>query len=102
MTQGLCHRCEYRAQFFETGRRPRYECGDSTSNKYGCYMYRPVKPVVLKADKDDKRPQFGPWFLSSRSYFVRVADEMVLDMKEIKEGNIIYWVFKENLKQGNK
>ena len=97
MNQGLCHRCEYRAQFFESGNRPRYECGDPACNKHGCYMYRPVRPVLLKRDMDDERPQFGPWMFSSRSYFVRLAEEMELHVKQSEEGNILYWNFKETI-----
>lgn len=66
---GLCFRCEHRARFFENGRAPRCECGDINSSKYGCYMYRPVSPVILKRDENDSRPQFGPAFISSRSYY---------------------------------
>lgn len=92
MSEGLCFRCEHRAKFLEGGSRPRFECGDPSMNKWACYMYQPVKPVVLaKLDKRDKRPQFGPAMISSRSKFVRVADEIVLDIQHTKDGSFIYW-----------
>ena len=97
-TMSLCYRCEYRAQFLETGNRPRYECGEIEKSKHGCYMYRPIKPVVLQRDMDDERPQFGPWFFSSHSYFVRIADEMKLNIKQTEEGSTIYWGFEDDPK----
>lgn len=101
MKQGLCFRCEHRARFLEDGSRPRYECGDVKSNKYVCYMYRPVLPVVLdKLDKTDKRPQFGPPMISSRSMFVRVAEpEMELSLLSVtKSKKVLYWRPKDEQK----
>jgi len=88
----LCYRCEHRAQFLENGPRPRYECGEIQTSKIACYMYRPVKSVVLARDKDDERPQFGPPIIASRSYFVRIADEMELSLDRLnKDESILYW-----------
>ena len=50
----LCTRCERRAQFLETGRRLRYECGDLTIDKQTCYAYLPVKPAILQKHTNDK------------------------------------------------
>ncbi len=52
--QGLCHRCDRRAVFHEKGIRPRYECG-TTSSVFSCYMYAPVRPLVLRRTKGDRR-----------------------------------------------
>ncbi len=46
--QGLCLRCEYRAQHYESGHAPRSECHEPAMNMARCYMYLPVKPVSLK------------------------------------------------------
>ena len=52
----LCYRCEYRARFLENGTRPRFECGEIDSAVNGCYMFKPVKPMILKRRDGDKRP----------------------------------------------
>lgn len=82
---GLCYRCEHRAAFHETGLRPRYECG-AGGTVTSCYMYKPVKPVILKKTKGDKRPQFGPAMISARSQGVGIAD-FELDLHR----TILYW-----------
>ena len=91
---GLCYRCEHRAKFLETGIQPRCECGEINKAVYGCYMYKPVKPVVLLPDEDDDRPQFGPVFIAARSYYGGVAD-MELDLMEQGKGAVLYWTKKE-------
>lgn len=65
---GLCYRCEHRAVWNETGKhRPRMECGSPTHSSHSCYMYQPVKPVMLgPRDTNDKRPRFAGWAISSR------------------------------------
>lgn len=55
---GLCFRCEYRAQFFETGHGPRYECSGPGS-VHGCYQYKPVIPIIVKRQAGDERPIAG-------------------------------------------
>ena len=81
---GLCHRCEHRIKWLETGmHRPRCECGDvnavkgadgnwyvHSSAKHSCYMYEPVKPLVMEVDKGECRSPFLPWMLSGRSHAV--------------------------------
>ena len=56
---GLCHRCENRVRFYETGHGPRCECGMgpkfSTSS---CYAYRPVTPLIMRRSPGDLR-NFG-------------------------------------------
>ena len=87
----LCFRCERRAEFLEGGTRPRYECGEAGKSVSGCYMYRPVRPVVLGKD-DDIRPQFGPPIIASRSRYVGLAD-MELLVRVVPGGAVLHWVF---------
>ena len=86
----LCHRCEYRAQALETGVAPRYECGESGA-VCGCYMYRPVRPLVLEADEEDKRILGGPWMISSRAHAVAIGDVEPVGHKVGKHGLMTYW-----------
>ena len=75
----MCTRCEHRAQFLDALNedyqpRPRHECGDITSSKIACYMYRPCKPVIMtQLNKDDPRPQHGGYF-GCRMRGVKLAD----------------------------
>ena len=89
---GFCFRCEHRAQFLETGRRPRLQCGDLTQTLINCYMYRPVKPVLLKKEKGDRRPEFAG-IISAREDFVEVATnkQVELNIKRFRKGNMIFW-----------
>ena len=96
----LCNRCEHRIKFIETGMRPRYECGElpfvdddgevHNSAKVGCYMYQPVKPVVLAVDEGDDRPQFAGAMISARSHGVEIAD-MDLNVYSTENGNVLFW-----------
>lgn len=102
-TNGLCFRCEHRARHMETsefdskgkykkvGWQPRCECGDIFGSKYSCYMFQPVKPVILAQDGDDPRPQFGGYF-GSRSSSAGIPERIKLKLKEYKEGIVSYWV----------
>jgi len=90
--KGLCFRCEHRARFFESGRSPRFECGDVKTCVHGCYMYQPVMPVILLKNKTDKRPQFGPIVISARSSYAGMPD-MELGVKHLKTGAVLYWDF---------
>jgi hypothetical protein len=56
-------------------------------------MYQPVRPVILKEDKDDIRPQFGPPIISSRSYFAGISQGR-LSIAQDGENSILYWDFK--------
>ena len=87
----LCYRCEHRALFLETGSRPRFECGDIENSKAGCYMFSPVKPVILQKDKKDKRAQFGHWLFAARSSAVSIAP-CVMHFKKYKKGTCPYWI----------
>lgn len=87
----LCHRCEYRARALETGRGPRFECSEKISYQ-SCYMYCPVKPVILKPVLGDKRPIGSLWAISPRQYVLGVL-EGDLKVKVGKDlSNVSYWV----------
>lgn len=89
---GLCYRCEYRALFHETGNGPRCECQDPKSSVRSCYMYKPVKPVVLAPNEGDSRPMFAGAMISCRSHFVRVAEGRIRG-KGFDDGVVLYWDF---------
>jgi hypothetical protein len=92
--QGLCYRCEHRATFKETGYAPRSECKSEIS-VMGCYCYKPVKPLVIKPRKGDKRP-ISLDILSCRIEAVKIAD-VELTGKKIRGGYIVYWQPKEKV-----
>ena len=103
----LCYRCEHRAVFLEeSGKakradskenhyvpRPRLQCGDIELSSIGCYMYKPVKPVVVTAsDPDDPRPIFGAPIIAGRVQAVRpVGDEVELSIEKVDDGVFVYW-----------
>lgn len=72
--QGLCFRCEHRAQFLETGSGPRCECQMNTQQVVGCYMYRPCAPVVMKKASGDKRGVGDMVIVRARSHGTRLLD----------------------------
>ena len=92
--QGLCFRCEYRAEYLEIGHAPRFECGVPTSSVSGCYMFQPVKPIVIKPREGDNRPLSLNYF-SARVERVDVSPELELKGEETKEGILVYWKPKE-------
>ena len=57
---------------------------------FGCYMYVPVRPVVLAARDGDDRPQFGPSIISARSDFVRVVEGQ-LRISDYGDGCAPWW-----------
>jgi len=100
----LCYRCEVRAMFLETceykdgkmvrhGFQPRMECGDITSSKWACYMYKPSRPIrVRPMDKDDPRPMFAGSLLSCRVGVSTKKAELLLDHCCFKDGGaMVYW-----------
>lgn len=88
----LCFRCEYRANFLENGRGPRYECGQIESSNGSCYMYKPCYPIVLgKDDVGDPRPWPATGILAARSRAIRLCDEAKLVAKKVKDGIIEVW-----------
>lgn len=93
--KGLCFRCDYRARFLETGRRPRFECGNIEQCSHGCYMYKPVKPVILTVQEGyEDRPQFGSAMISARSRYGGEPD-VGLTVKEVNGGTVLYWTPKD-------
>lgn len=93
----LCHRCEHRVSVLEGGTPPRYECGDmfcmdgSHKAVCSCYMYSPVRPLVIKRNEGDKRQVFAPWLLSARVHAIAIADGHIAFLKR-KVGAAFYFV----------
>lgn len=85
---GLCHRCEHRAAYHETGHGPRFECGGAWS-VCSCYMYTPCKVVVLKRNTGDKRSVAAGTMVRARSHGVRLEDWPVC-VRNGKRGE--YWM----------
>lgn len=73
LAKGICHRCEWRVQFIEIGHAPCCECGQITTSKIGCYMYKPVSSVVLAVDKGEKRSVALPAFMRGKSHGIGIA-----------------------------
>ena len=71
---GQCWRCEFRAQAHESGHGPRCECTMFDSASCGCYMYRPVRPLIQVRATGDRRPIGAGALLSPRMRAVAVAD----------------------------
>lgn len=89
---GLCFRCEHRARHLQDKTyQPRCECGMTTCAVRSCYMYQPVKPLVLeKSDKRDPRPMLAAPFIASRVCAVRVATCKAL-AREVEDGIVVSW-----------
>lgn len=87
--KGLCHRCEYRAVYLETGNGPRYECKQSDS-VHSCYMYRPVQPVTLERNPADTRDVGLPPMIGPR-YHRGEKPDMLLSGQQIGENTILLW-----------
>ena len=94
--QKLCFRCEHRVKFLEKGLRPRFECGETDNAVVGCYMYSPVKPVVLQVNEGDERPPVGPNMITARSHGIGILN---CEATVISEDDIfsIYYVPKESM-----
>jgi hypothetical protein len=98
---GLCFRCEHRARFVEFNARfpnstqaprPRYECGEPNASKHSCYMYQPVRPVILAADTGDKRPQLGPAMIAARMHALGFPAEIKLAAIQYRDGVLPFWL----------
>jgi hypothetical protein len=89
---GLCFRCEHRALYLQEKRhRPRLECGMAECAVRSCYMYLPVKPLVLeKSDKRDPRPMLAAPFIASRVCGVRIASCSAVARK-VEDGIVVSW-----------
>lgn len=101
--KALCHRCEYRARFLESGHGPRCECKEVGKAVSGCYMYRPVQPVVLAPQEGDKRPVQGSWMISARMRAAGLLGEehtyTVTDVVKVdgKKAYVTWWAIKDNI-----
>ncbi len=90
---GLCFRCEHRAQYFETGHAPRMECGSPEICVGGCYMYKPVKPVVVEQQNpNDPRPIFGPALIAGRVQYKRLASDDEVQLKLVSPSKGEYFL----------
>ena len=92
----MCFRCEFRAKYLETGRRPRCECGDIKNSKVDCYMFIPCFPIKTeKADKSDPRPEHSAPIISARSRAIKLLDPKKDDIRLVKtKSGFLTW--KEN------
>lgn len=91
---GLCFRCEHRAMFLERGMQPRCECGDVEGTVCSCYMYKPVRPVLLDRNEGDDRPRFAGAMIAARERCVGVAERDVdieLGLVERNGRAMLYW-----------
>ena len=91
----LCYRCQHRVQYLESldetfPHSPRFECGLITESKSSCYMFEPVKPVIVKKQKGDKR-LLNPGYMGARFDYVKEADGK-LEIKKVKGGYQLKWV----------
>lgn len=90
----MCHRCEYRFQYKETGHGPRFECGQDGS-VHSCYMYEPVLPVMLERNEGEVREVDMPYLFSARCHATRKADkyrDVQLCVSKHKNGSYLkYW-----------
>lgn len=99
---GLCHRCENRVKYIETGHGPRYECQQTTSAVVSCYCYRPVLPVVLRVNDGDDRPVFAGAMISARMSGVKLADDLMLAVRQTtKNKQKLYTPYYVNAKPEN-
>ncbi len=95
--KGLCFRCEYRAQYFESGHAPRMECGLPDTCKWACFMYKPVLPVIIgRLNKRDPRP-ITLNILSARVTYLDTAKSEDMELVSVhgktnKEPSmLVYW-----------
>jgi len=84
----LCHRCEHRAVFLETGHGPRYECQQAGAVA-SCYMFRPVIPLVLHRDKGDRRGLMDGCMWSARAHAVGHAKVRLRAV--LSQGGTVLW-----------
>jgi len=88
---GLCYRCEHRAEYFEAGRALRYECGMTSLAVHSCYAYEPVKPLTIIKQKGDQRP-FLAGIIACRAVRASKQFPLVVDIKRFSKKKILpYW-----------
>ena len=111
----LCYRCQHRLEYIESteygyedgervvrkeGHKPRMKCGETNTSNYICYMFQPLKPIVMDvADSEKelkiKRSPFDPPFISARSKFVREAKASKMEAIGVKDGYVLRWILEE-------
>ncbi len=92
----LCCRCQYRVDFFETGSRPRCECGDPACQKFACYMFKPILPIAMNVlstePKWRKKLRYSLVMLRPRETgTVLNEDKFELNVYKTKQGLVSYW-----------
>ena len=90
----ICICFAYRAKYLEEGSGPRFECSVPTSSIVGCYMFQPIKPIVIKPREGDNRPLSLNYF-SARVERVDASPELELKGEETENGMLVYWKPKE-------
>jgi hypothetical protein len=88
----LCYRCEERARYFEQGHAARCECMGPGA-VHGCYMYRPVVPLVLVPLDGERRPIAAGWGISGRAKAVRIATPDELELRVAPGPNKLEVIF---------
>lgn len=88
---GLCHRCEHRVRHLENNSyQPRYECGQSFA-VHSCYMYIPVKPIIIEPDEGETRLILTGWAFSGRYHGVVISENIELSLEKEDKGFLLYW-----------
>ena len=104
----LCWRCDHRIAFVERvdaegisfanltvenrPHCPRYECGDLGASVAGCYMYRPVVPVIIERDTGERRQLFAGAMIAARAHGVTPKRGREWKTRVIKDGSH-YWLY---------
>ena len=108
----LCYRCQHRLEYIEStkyewidgkrvikkeGRRPRMECGNINTSNYACYMFQPIKPIVIEMVDSEKnlkikRSPFDSPFFAARSKFIREVKTDKLRAVTTKDGYFLEWI----------
>ena len=111
----LCYRCQHRLEYIESteygrengkrvvrkeGRKPRMECGILESSKHTCYMFKPIKPIVMDVAESEKRlnikrSPFAPALFAARSSFIREAKASKMEAIGVKDGYVLRWILEE-------
>lgn len=95
---GLCHRCEFRAQYLEEGHGPRMEC-KANGAVGSCYMYKPVKPLAIRNREGDERYPIPGGIFSARVQAIKIPEELLeISLFEYEKSLLLFWqpkTFKE-------
>jgi hypothetical protein len=88
---GLCYRCQRRVDWLEKQRGFRCECEQPTGSVHSCYGFVPIKPIVLRRIKGDRRPLCGPAAIGARCCSVEEADAS-LEVRRTRTSATLYWL----------